>query len=155
MLETQETFTVNAPRQAVWAYASDMQNWANKMPGFHSFEILSDTDSRWTLKITVGPFKRTVNLLVHVTEWVEPERIGFWMKSENDPVEGTGAFLAQEIGPEQTKVAMRLELNSSGPMAGMMESMIRPVLPRMAKSFAQELTREIESMPRQGQRQTD
>jgi carbon monoxide dehydrogenase subunit G len=149
MLETQETFSVNAPRSAVWAYASDMRNWANKMPGFQSFEVLNDTDSRWTLRIAVGPFKRTVILRVHITDWAEPERIGFWMKSENDPVQGAGAFLAQEVGDRQTRVAMRLTLDSSGPMAGMMETMIRPVLPRMAKSFAEEMTREIETRAQQ------
>ena len=144
MLETHESFEVHAPIERVWAYASDMRNWAANMPGYDSFEPLNEMDSRWTLKPKVGPFRRTVQMLVHVAEWEAPRHIGFQMRSENDPVEGTGAFDAQELGPSLTGVTLSLRLDSHGPMAGMMESMARPVLPRMAKSFAEAMARDIE-----------
>lgn len=147
MLETREQFEVRAPIERVWAYASDMRNWAANMPGFDSFESLSEADSRWTLKPRLGPFRRTVVMRVHVTEQQPPSRIGFTMESENDPVTGRGAFEAQALGPGSTGVTLSLRIDSSGPMAPMMESMARPVLPRMAKSFAESMARDIERNP--------
>ena len=40
-LESQESFVVRAPREAVWTYTSDMRNWAANMPGYESFEQIS------------------------------------------------------------------------------------------------------------------
>ncbi|HEX3721786.1 MAG TPA: SRPBCC family protein, partial [Nitrolancea sp.] len=133
-----------APRENVWAYTSDMRNWAANMPGYESFEQLSDTDSRWTLEVKIGPFRRTVKMLVHLTEWNEPEHVAFALRSETDPVEGTGGFDATATGVNETTVKLRLRIVSSGPMAGMMESLARPVLARMQKSFAEAIAEDIE-----------
>ncbi|HET7035855.1 MAG TPA: SRPBCC family protein [Thermomicrobiaceae bacterium] len=144
MLETSETFTINAPIEAVWSYASDMRNWASNMPFFDSFQQLSDKESRWTLKPKLGPFTRTVRMLVTISEWQPPSHIAFTLHSETDPVEGNGSFDAQSLEPERTNVTLALRLDSHGPLAPMMEGLARPVLPRMARSFAQNLARDIE-----------
>lgn len=143
-LESQESFVVRASRDLVWSYTSDMKNWAANMPGYQSFEPLSDTDSRWTLQLKLGPFRRTVKMTVHITEWIEPERVSFTLKSETDPVSGSGGFIATHQGEQETEVDLRLRIDSTGPMAGMMESMAKPVLTRMQKSFAKAITADIE-----------
>jgi len=143
-LESEETFVVNAPREKVWDYTSDMRNWATNMPGYESFEQLNDTDSRWTLEVKIGPFRRTVRMVVHLTEWNEPEHVAFTLRSETDPVTGTGGFDAIATGECETTVKLRLRIDSSGPMAGMMESLARPVLARMQKSFAEAIAEDIE-----------
>ena len=143
-LESEESFIVHAPREKVWAYTSNMRNWAANMPGYESFEQLNDTDSRWTLEIKIGPFRRTVIMLVHLTDWHEPEHVAFTLRSETDPVEGTGGFDAKVASENETAVTLRLRIVSSGPMAGMMESLARPVLARMQKSFAEAIAEDIE-----------
>lgn len=143
-LESHESFLVHAPRSRVWTYTSNMRNWAANMPGYESFEELNDTDSLWTLTLKLGPFKRTVKMLVHVTEWEEPDRVSFTLKSETDPVEGSGGFVASETSCDQTSVELRLQIDSSGPLAGMMESMAKPVLARMQQSFIRAMTEDIE-----------
>lgn len=144
MLETSEQFEVNAPVEAVWSYAGDMRNWAANMPGFDSFEQLSETESYWTLKPRLGPFTRTVRMRVHVVDWQPPNHISFTLKSETDPVEGSGRFDAQSLSPDRTSVTLYLRLDSHGPLAGMMEGLARPVLPRMADSFARAMAQDIE-----------
>ncbi|HVX31098.1 MAG TPA: SRPBCC family protein [Nitrolancea sp.] len=143
-LESEESFVVRAPREKVWAYTSNMRNWASNMPGYQSFEQLSDTDSRWTLQLKLGPFKRTVRMLVHLTEWDEPEHVAFTLHSETDPVNGSGGFRATETSATETAVTLHLRIDSSGPMAGMMESLAKPVLERMQKSFADAIAADIE-----------
>jgi carbon monoxide dehydrogenase subunit G len=144
MLETSEQFEVNAPVEAVWGYASDMRNWAANMPGFERFQQLSETESYWTLKPRIGPFTRTVRMRVHVVEWQPPTHIGFTLVSETDPVEGNGRFDAESLAPDRSGVTLYLRLDSHGPLAGMMEGLARPVLPRMARSFAAAMAKDIE-----------
>ncbi|MBX6342231.1 MAG: SRPBCC family protein [Thermomicrobiaceae bacterium] len=143
MLETQETFTVDAPIDAVWRYASDMRNWGASMPGYQSSEILSDTDSRWTLRLALGPLGRTVRMRVHITEWREPSHVAFTFESENDPVGGQGSFDAEALGPDRTRVTLKLIVRGRGMLAGVMDNLAKPVLPLMARSFAESLSRGI------------
>ncbi len=149
-LESQESFVVQASRELVWAYTSDMRNWASNMPGYQSFEQLNENDSRWTLQLKLGPFKRTVRMLVHISEWDEPRHVSFDLHAETDPVNGTGGFDAEESGEHATSVTLRLRIESSGPMAGMMESMAKPVLERMQRAFALAMTSDIERRQQPG-----
>lgn len=148
-LDSQESFIVHAPRELVWSYTSDMRNWAANMPGYESFEQLNATDSRWTLQIKLGPFKRTVKIVVHITDWTPPERVSFTLRSETDPVNGSGGFVATDAGEHETSVALRLVIESTGPMAGMMESLARPVLDHMQRAFAEAITGDIERRRRE------
>ena len=42
------------PREAVWEFVKDMNNWAPFLTGYQKHEILDETDSIWTLKGDVG-----------------------------------------------------------------------------------------------------
>jgi carbon monoxide dehydrogenase subunit G len=106
---------------------------------------LAANDSRWMLKVGVGGLVRTVKVLVHVEEWDEPERVSFSYKLEGDPVQGAGSYAACRKGPYETEVALRVRVEGSGPMAPMWEAVSRPLLPRLAKSFAEKLKAEIET----------
>ena len=54
MPEVEYTTTVNLPREKVWDFVKDMNNWAPFLTGYQKHEILNDTDSIWTLKGDVG-----------------------------------------------------------------------------------------------------
>ncbi len=144
MIDTEQTITIDAPIEGVWAYVRDIQRWASLMPGLRECEVVDDNDSRWTLKVGAGGLVRTVKVLVHVDEWDGPERVRFSFKLDGDPVEGGGTYLATVKGPRQTEVALRVEVRGAGPMAPMWEAMGRPLLPQFAKAFAGQLKEEIE-----------
>ena len=115
------------------------------MPGYRECTIIDANDSRWTLKVGVGGLVRTVKVRVHVEEWNEPERVSFSYKLEGDPVQGGGSYAASRMGVQQTEIALRVRVEGSGPMAPMWEAMSRPLLPQLAKSFAEKLKTEIET----------
>lgn len=81
---------------AVWAFVSDMNNWAPFLMGYQKHEIVDQADSIWTLKGDVGILSRVVELRAHVTEWAAPERVAFTLTGLNEPVDGGGTL---EIGP--------------------------------------------------------
>jgi hypothetical protein len=83
--------------ESVWDFVKDMNNWAPFLTGYQTHEILSDTDSIWTLKGDVGVLARMVKLKAHVTEWNGPTRVSFTLTGLNEQVEGGGTLEMQPV----------------------------------------------------------
>jgi carbon monoxide dehydrogenase subunit G len=90
--EVEYTTTVGLPRETVWDFVKDMNNWAPYLTGYQTHEVLSDTDSIWTLKGDVGVLARVVKLKAHVTEWNGPGRVSFTLTGLNEQVDGDGTL---------------------------------------------------------------
>jgi carbon monoxide dehydrogenase subunit G len=144
MIETEQTVVIAAGIEAVWSFARDIRRWAGLMPGMQDCTVIDDDNSRWVLKVGVGGLVRTVKVQVHVEQWDGPARAAFSYRLEGDPVQGGGAYRATALGPQQTEVALQVRVEGSGPMAPMWEAMGRPLLPQLAKGFAEQLKAEIE-----------
>ena len=144
MIEHQLTIGVDAPNEQVWAYVSDMANWASNMPGYRSFEVQGERDSRWTLKVGVAALVRTVNVLVHIDAWDEPDHVAFTYRLDNDPVDGEGTYHARVRDDGGTDLVLNIKINGQGPMAPAWEALARPILPKLAGGFAETLKAKIE-----------
>jgi len=84
---------MHQPLDAVWAFVSDMNNWAPFLTGYQRHQIIDATDSLWTLKGEVGILSRIVELRAHVTEWVEPQKVSFTLTGVNEDVDGGGTLI--------------------------------------------------------------
>jgi carbon monoxide dehydrogenase subunit G len=146
MIETEQTVVIDVGIGGVWDYVQDIRRWASMMPGMQECAIIDDNESRWTLKVGVGGLVRTVKVLVHVDEWAGPERATFSYKLEGDPVKGGGAYVAAAQGPNTTEVTLQVRIEGTGPMAPMWEAMGKPLLPKFAKGFADQLKARIEEV---------
>src|SRR5262245_59339853 len=93
MPEVEYTTRMRTPLDDVWAFVSDMNNWAPFLTGYQKHEIIDDTDSLWTLKGDVGILCRMVELRAHVTEWVAPQRVAFTLTGINESVDGGGTLV--------------------------------------------------------------
>ena len=144
MIETRQSVTIAAPLGAVWDYAKDVERWAEIMPGYQSCEIIDPDDSRWVLKVGVGGLVRTVKVQVHVERWAGPEEVDFTYQLEGDPVSGSGTYRASAEGAQATGVTLGVQVVGGGPMAPMWEAMGGPMLPKFARSFAEQLRDRIE-----------
>ncbi|MGE3690890.1 MAG: CoxG family protein [Novosphingobium sp.] len=145
MIQTEQTIRIAAPIDQVWAYAKDVERWAEIMPGYQECQIADEDNSRWVLKVGVGGLVRTVKVQVHVDRWAGPEAVDFTFKAEGDPVTGGGSYRATAQGAE-TDVALLVKVEGQGPMAPMWEAMGGPMLPKFAKSFAEQLRDRIEAI---------
>lgn len=144
MIEHSLSVAIAAPRDNVWAYVSEMENWASNMPGYREFEMLSERDTRWTLKVGVAALVRTVKVLVHIDRWEGPDQVAFTYTLENDPVDGAGTYSAAVREDGGTDVTLAVTINGQGPMAPAWEAMARPLLPRLAGGFVEALKAKIE-----------
>ncbi len=145
MIQTEQNVRIKAPIDQVWAYAKDVERWAEIMPGYQECQIADEDNSRWVLKVGVGGLVRTVKVQVHVDRWAGPEAVDFSFKLEGDPVSGGGSYRAVAAGAE-TDVTLHVRVVGEGPMAPMWEAMGGPMLPKFAKSFAEQLRDRIEQI---------
>jgi carbon monoxide dehydrogenase subunit G len=146
VIATEQSVLIDADLESVWNYVHDIRNWAMLVPGCRECSVINAQDSRWNLKVGAGGLVRTVNALVHVDNWNGPERVDFSYRLEGDPVEGKGSYVASQKTALQTEVTMTVRVAGSGPMASLWEALSRPLLPRLAKSFAEQLKSEIEKV---------
>src|ERR1700689_3641435 len=106
MPEVEYTTQVGLPREAVWEFVKDMNNWAPYLTGYQTHEVLSETDSIWTLKGDVGVLARIVKLKAHVTDWSGPDRVAFTLTGLNEPVEGGGELVMRPGSAAPAKEAI-------------------------------------------------
>jgi hypothetical protein len=99
MPEVAYTTELRLPLATVWAFVSDMNNWAPFLTGYQSHEVLDATDSLWTLKGEVGILSRRVELRAHVTEWLAPQRVTFTLTGVNEDVDGGGTLVLRRATP--------------------------------------------------------
>jgi carbon monoxide dehydrogenase subunit G len=114
MPEVEYSTTMRLPLEPVWAFVSDMNNWAPFLTGYQGHEVVDKTDSIWTLKGDVGILSRVVELRAHITEWSEPEKVSFTLTGLNEAVEGGGTLV---IGRCEATAAPAPEKAKEGLMA--------------------------------------
>jgi carbon monoxide dehydrogenase subunit G len=86
------TAVIDVPRATVWDFVKDIDNWAPLAKGYQSHETVSDTESIWTVKGDIGPISRVTKFEVHITDWVEGDKVGFTLKGLNEAITGEGAI---------------------------------------------------------------
>jgi carbon monoxide dehydrogenase subunit G len=99
MPEVEYVTTLSLPREPVWDFVKDMNNWAPFLTGYQKHCIVDETDSIWTLKGDVGILSRVVELRAHITEWNGPERVSFTLTGLNESVEGGGTLKMETVSP--------------------------------------------------------
>ncbi len=110
MPEVEYTTKVALPREVIWDFVKDMNNWAPYLTGYQQHEIIDDADSIWTLKGDVGVLARVVKLRAHVTEWNGPTRVSFTLTGLNEPVDGGGTLemsAAEDEGASAAPIVKR------------------------------------------------
>ncbi len=105
MPEVEYTTQIALAPERVWDFVKDMNNWAPFLTGYQTHEILSETDSVWTLKGDVGLLARLVRLRAHVTEWNGPSRVSFTLTGLNEQVDGGGTLEMQPASEAPSRAA--------------------------------------------------
>ncbi len=144
MIETEKSVAIRTDIDRVWDYVRDIRRWAELFPGCRDCTVIDEDRSRWVIKVGTGGMVRTVNVLVHVEQWDGPGRVNFSYVLDGDPAGGSGAYIATSKGPEETEVTLRVRVEGSGSTAGMWETMSKPLLPQLAKTFSGRLKEAIE-----------
>jgi len=199
--EAEYVTTARIPREVLWDFVKDLDNFAPFFLGYQEHVRHSDTESTWVLKGDLGAMTRMLKFKVTITEWNGPDVVRFEIQGLNEAMTGEGSFRMQpyedagdaaaaeaaaapseakgpiarlfaaifrfffqlfrgkpkraetaDAGPAAgtTRIEFRLRVDPGGPMAPMINAMIKPLMPSFAEDFAGKLVGHLEA--RQGPR---
>jgi carbon monoxide dehydrogenase subunit G len=150
---------LSRPLNEVWGFVKDMDNWAPMLKGYVKHEQRTDKESIWSLSGDLGPFSKTVDFHVRVTEWLDAERVAFELAGVTEQVSGHGSLdiggsqppaihrsLWQRIwdwltgrSPEavsgETSLTFTFSIQAGGPMGPMLNPMLGPYSEAVAKGL--------------------
>lgn len=138
------TTSIGIPAARVWSFVDDYENWAPLFPGYQGHRLTGDGGSVWTVRGDLGMFSRIVEIDVRITERRERESVAFAVKGTYENVAGSGAFRTAPRGPEATDLTFVIDLRAGGPMAPMINGLLRARLSRMVEEFGRALAGRIE-----------
>lgn len=142
MPTTEFTFMVRLPIKAVWSFMSDRHEVGCLFPGCKGVKILNDLDSIWTVKVTFGPFSRTVQMRTHTTELIEFEKLAW--EAEGDHLKTSGAVSLQKVSDDETQVTYRIEGHVTGHLAAIQDMVVAEKLRELAKKFIHNIKEQLE-----------
>jgi uncharacterized protein len=141
MPERTVSFEVGAPPERVWAFLSDMREVGRCVPGVEQVELLDDRRARWSLRVKVGPMAQTIQITTETLEQV-PLRHGKF-RGEADMLEIIGTIDLTPAG-HGTKVVYTMTVAPKGPLARIMDNVIRSRLQSQTEEFALNVRRALE-----------
>lgn len=134
-------FKVKLPIRAVWSFMSDRKEVGCLFPGCLGVTILNDLDSEWKVRVTFGPFSKTVIMKTHTTVFKEQEQLSW--EGMGDHVRLSGDVILRKISNDMTEVTYDLEGHVSGPFATLQEIVVYEKLREVKNKFIKNIKNEL------------
>lgn len=149
-LEIAKTFTIDAPRAAVWAFLTDPQRVARCLPGAAITDKVDEKTYAGTITIKVGPVTASYRGKVRFESLDEAAGTADIVASGQDVKGKGGADMRMhskltELAPGKTEVASTSRVNVTGILAQMGARMIQDVSDQMLGRFTQAMQAELAS----------
>ncbi len=138
-----DTYTFNAPREAVWQALLDPEVLARVMPGCERLEKIGDNTYKGMLKIRIGPVQGKFQGKVTLSDMKEPESYTLQIDGKGAPgfMKGKGEVRLEDQGPKTL-----MHYTGEGQVGGRIAS----VGQRLMESSAKALTRQsLDNLHRQ------
>jgi carbon monoxide dehydrogenase subunit G len=132
------------PINVIWDFIRDDNNWAPLVPGYIQHERINDRLITWEFKSDFGIMKKKVNLVIDIKEWNEPNRVSFELRRSNEKYIGEGYFEAQALNKNKTLVIGFLEINASGALGSLANSLFKNAIPKSTEEVAAAISTKLE-----------
>ncbi len=130
----------------VWDFVKDMDNWAPLIPGYIQHRKFTNRQSTWEFYSNIGFIKKKISLMITIKEWIEPTKVTFHLKGENEGLSGEGYFLAESIDKNKTKITGALEITAGGAMGPVVNAVLKTHLPKVTKDMVIALSTKLEEL---------
>lgn len=136
-------FTVKLPIRSVWSFMADRQEVGCLFPGCKGVKIINDVDSVWTVKFSLGPFTRTIEMQTRTTEQKELERLS-WV-AHGDNITASGTVSLEKLSSDETEVTYRIEGHVDGHFHFLQDMVIAEKLGEVARQFMKAVKARLET----------
>ena len=142
-MKIEGAFPVPAPLPAVWAAILDPAVVGPCIPGCSAIEVLSPTEYRATVRVTVGPIGTSFHVVVSVTEIEEGARIASVTRGEEGSraslLTANNLLLVRALDDGGTEIAYASEVSLSGRLGKFGLGLMRKKAADLAGIFATNL----------------
>lgn len=142
MPSKQVVFTVKLPIEYVWSFMTDRREVGCLFPGCKGVKIINDLDSVWTVRFSLGPFTRTLEMKTHTTEIKEMEKLS-WVAS-GEHIKASGSVALSTSSKEETEITYRIEGHVTGHFSFLQDIVVAEQLGEVARGFVKNIKERLE-----------
>jgi carbon monoxide dehydrogenase subunit G len=142
MPSKETVFSIKLPIEYVWSFMIDRREVGCLFPGCVKVKIINDLDSVWTVKFSLGPFSRTLEMNTHTTESVEQERLA-WV-AEGEHMKAAGTVLLRKLNDEETEITYRIEGHVIGRFSLLQDIVVAEKLGEVSRGFMKNIKERLE-----------
>jgi carbon monoxide dehydrogenase subunit G len=135
-------FTIMLPIRSVWSFMIDRKEVGCLFPGCKGVEILSELDSIWSIRMSLGPFSRTIEMRAHTTEMVEEQRLAWIATHEHLSTSGIVSF--RKISDDETELTYHLEGHVTGHFSILQDMVVAEKLGEVTRGFMKAIKERLE-----------
>lgn len=143
-MKVQQSFSIDQPRDRVWAFLLNIPDVARCVPGVEEVEVIDDEHSRVRLTQAVGPMSATFDLKMRITERVEHERLQF--TASGKAVKGAAGTVRtiNTVSLDDDGDGTRVALDADMAMGGVLGSIGQKVIAKQATGVTTEFAAALE-----------
>jgi carbon monoxide dehydrogenase subunit G len=145
----EDSFTVKAPIDKVWAFLRDPQQVAQCIPGTEKIEVIDDTHYHVVAGARVSFLTMSFSMNVTVTEIDAPRRLVSVAEGSDgrlkERVKLSSELNLQPVSATETTLSYRINLNVFGKLASIGFSVIKGKAKQMADDFASGIRARLEA----------
>jgi uncharacterized protein len=143
-VKVQQSFSIDQPRDRVWAFLLNIPDVARCVPGVEEVEVIDDQHSRVRLTQAVGPMSATFDLKMRITERVEHERLQF--TASGKAVKGAAGTVRtiNTVSLDDDGDGTRVALDADMAMGGVLGSIGQKVIAKQATGVTTEFAAALE-----------
>jgi len=111
-------------------------------PGCKGVKLLNELDSIWTLKMSLGPFSKTIEMKARTTAMVEYRHMAWTATHEHLLTSGYVDF--QKISDDETEVTYRLEGHVTDKISFLQDLVVAEKLREVTREFMKAVKERLE-----------
>lgn len=142
MPETEIRFTLPTSQEEVYNLISDLPAIGRCLAGVKAVRVLTDEESEWKVEVRAGVVAQTVTLRARITERKPPQALAFAATGMNIELSGRAELTPE--GPGQTEVHVRARIEPRGPLAPLIELIMRRTQERLIAESVENLQQDLE-----------
>jgi carbon monoxide dehydrogenase subunit G len=135
-------FNIKLPIEYVWSFMIDRKEVGCLFPGCVKVNIINDLDSIWTVKFSLGPFTRSIEMKTHTTETVEMERLA-WV-ADGEHMKAAGSVQLRKLSEDETEICYRIEGHVIGRFSFLQDIVVAEKLGEVTRGFMKNIKERLE-----------
>ena len=135
-------FSIRLPIEYVWSFMIDRKEVGCLFPGCVKVKIIDDLDSIWTVRFSLGPFSRTLEMKTHTTEMQEQQKLAWVASGEN--MKASGTVLLRKLNDDETEITYRIEGHVTGRFSMLQDIVVAEKLGEVARGFVKNIRERLE-----------